>query len=100
MEARNQLENYAYQIRNILNDEEKSKGLEADDKEALEAAVKETIEWIEENQMAEKDDFDEQYKKLEKVAQPIFGKLYQGQGGMPGGGAGGDEGGFGSHDEL
>lgn len=95
VEARNQLENYAYQIRNTLNDEEKSKNLDSDDKETLEKAVKDAIDWIEENQTAEKDDFDEQYKKLEKVAQPIFGKLYQGQGGQQGGAEG-----FGSHDEL
>jgi heat shock protein 5 len=97
VEARNQLENYAYQIRNILNDDEKSAKLDADDKSTLEQAVKEAIDWSEENSNAEKDDYDEQYKKLEKVAQPIFGKMYQGAGGAPGAGDAGD---FGSHDEL
>jgi len=96
VEAKNQLENYAYQIRNILNDEEKSAKLDSEDRETLDSAVKETIEWVEENQGADKDDFDAQYKKLEKVAQPIFSKLYQ-NGGAPGGGSIDD---FGSHDEL
>jgi len=94
VESKNQLENYAYQIRNTLNDEEKSSKLDAEDKETLENAVKETIEWIDENQGADKDDFEAEYKKLEKIAHPIFTKLYQGAGGSS---EGGD---FGSHDEL
>jgi len=98
VEARNQLENYAYQIRNSINDEEKMGKLEADDKSTLESAVKETLEWLESNAGADKEEFDEQYKSLEKIAQPIFTKFYQANGGSPGGAPGGDD--MGGHDEL
>jgi len=85
VEAKNQLENYAYQIRNTLNDEEKVKDKITDDeKSTIEAAVKEAIDWVEDNTNAEKEDFDEQYKTLEKVVQPIFAKFYA-AGGAPGG---------------
>jgi len=84
VEAKNQLENYAYQIRNTLNDEEKVKDKITDDeKSTIEAAIKEAIDWVEENPQAEKDEYDEQYKTLEKVVQPIFAKFYS-QGGAPG----------------
>jgi len=99
IEARNSLENYVYQIRNSINDEEKLGGkISADDRSTIEDLVKETIEWLDSNQSADKDEYDEQYKALEKVVQPIFSKLY-GQGGGPQGGADFDED-LDSHDEL
>lgn len=77
VEARNSLENYVYSVRNTLNDDEKiGDKLSQEDKDTLENKVKETIEWIEEHQEAEKDEYDEKYKELEKVTQPIFTKLY------------------------
>jgi len=86
VEAKNQLENYVYQIRNIINDEEKLKDkLSSEDREKLESAVKDTLDWIEQNPTAEKDEYDAEYKALEKVVQPIFSKFYA-AGGAPGGG--------------
>jgi len=85
VEARNSLENYAYSVRNALNDKEKVAGkLEAEDQATVENAVKETIEWLDLNQAAEKEEYDSQYKDLEKIVQPIFSKIYKGAGG-PGG---------------
>jgi len=96
VEARNSLENYAYSIRNTITDKEKAAGkLSEEDKTTVENAVKETIEWLDLNQAADKEEYDSQYKELEKVVQPIFSKLYKGAGG-PGsagfGGPGGPEG--------
>jgi len=98
VEAKNQLENYVYQIRNIVTDDEKSAALEEEDKEILNKAIEDTLEWIGENPSADKDEFDSQYKDLEKIVQPIFTKLYGAQGGAPGGG--GFEGEMPNHDEL
>jgi len=104
VEARNSLENYAYQIRNSINDNEKlGAKISADDRETLEAAVQSALDWLEQHQQtAEQEEFDSQYKELEQVVQPIFSKLYQGAGGgggAPGGGFGGDEE-MPEHDEL
>jgi len=92
IEARNSLENYAYSIRNALNDKEKlGAKLSEDDRQTLEDALKDTTDWIESNsESADKEDFDAKYKELEHIVHPIFSKLYQGAGG---GGPGGFPGG-------
>jgi len=95
VEARNSLENYAYSIRNVINDDEKGGKLPDEDKSALEAAIKEVTDFIDMNPAAEKEEYDEKYKELENVAKPIFTKLYQQTGGAPGG-----PGGFGGDDEI
>jgi heat shock protein 5 len=97
VEARNSLENYVYQVRNTINDDEKlGDKISEEDKATVEEAVKEAIDWLDQNSLAEKDEFDEKYKEVEKIVQPIFSKLY--------GGAhahhGGDEGEMPEHDEL
>jgi len=79
VEARNSLENYVYQIRNTIDDKEKlGDKISDDDRETVESTVKDAIEWLDQNSMAEKDEFDEKYKEVEKVVQPIFAKLYGG----------------------
>eukprot|EP01096_Ripella_sp_DP13-Kostka_P006967 TRINITY_DN251_c0_g1_i1.p1 TRINITY_DN251_c0_g1~~TRINITY_DN251_c0_g1_i1.p1 ORF type:complete len:658 (+),score=407.54 TRINITY_DN251_c0_g1_i1:286-2259(+) len=78
VESRNSLENYAYQIRNAISDEEKvATVISEDEKNTIESALNSTLEWLEENAQADKEEFDEQRKSLEKVVQPIFSKLYQ-----------------------
>jgi heat shock protein 5 len=96
IESRNKLENYAYSLKNQLNDDEGLGGkIEDDDKESLLEAVKETQDWMSENNAeATAEDFDEQFQKLSDVAYPITSKLYGGAGG-----AGGDDEEPG-HDEL
>ena len=87
VEAKNQLENYAYSVRNAINDNEKLGSVISDeDRETIESAVKSAIEWLEENAAAEKEEFSERYKELEQIVQPIFTRLYQ-QAGAAGGGA-------------
>ncbi|KAF2279097.1 78 kDa glucose-regulated protein-like protein [Westerdykella ornata] len=96
IEARNKLENYAYSLKNQLNDDEGLGGkVEDDDKETLQDAIKEAQDWLEENaSSATSEDFDEQFEKLSQVAYPITSKLY----GSAGGAGGEDE--EPTHDEL
>merc|ERR1712196_237327 len=86
VEARNGLENYAYSMRNSINDEKLKDKLDAADKETIEKAITETTEWLDANQSAEKDEYDAKQKELEGVCNPIMMKLYGagGEGGMPG----------------
>jgi L1 cell adhesion molecule like protein len=92
IEAKNGLENYCFQMRNSMEDEKLKDKFEAGDKEKIEEAVKEALEWLDRNQMAEKEEFDAKQKEVEAVANPIMMKVYQaaggaggGMGGMPGG---------------
>ncbi|KEY70720.1 hypothetical protein S7711_03218 [Stachybotrys chartarum IBT 7711] len=83
IEARNGLENYAFSLKNQVNDEEGLGGkIDDDDKETILDAVKEATEWLEENGAeASTEDFEEQKEKLSNVAYPITSKMYQGAGG-------------------
>merc|ERR1719454_521114 len=91
VEAKNNLEQMAYSLKNQINDDEKLGGkLDDDDKQAIEDAVKETLDWIDENQSADKEEYDEQLQKLQSVSNPIVSKVYQAGGGGPGG-EGGEE---------
>merc|ERR1711981_727264 len=93
IEGRNSLESYVYSVRNTINDEEKLKGKISDeDREKVEEIMKETNEWLDENQNAEKEEYEEKQKAMEKIVNPIFSKLYQ-EGGGGGGGEGGEGGG-------
>ncbi|CAJ0747835.1 11351_t:CDS:2 [Entrophospora sp. SA101] len=93
--ARNGLESYAYNLRNTLQDEKIAGKLDPDDKKKLEDAIQESITWLDNNQEAEKDEYEHKQKSLEEIANPIMMKLY-GSGGAPGGGfpAGSAPGGF------
>jgi len=86
VEARNSLENYAYSVRNALNDKEKlGSKISEEDRATLDAAIQDTTDWLEMNLTAEKEELDAKYKELEEIVQPIFTKLYQATGGAPGG---------------
>jgi len=90
VEARNGLENYAYSMRNSINDEKLKDKLDAADKETIETAINEATSWLDSNQTAEKEEFEAKQKELEGVCNPIMMKVYQGAGGgMPGGMDGG-----------
>merc|ERR1719461_2764762 len=87
VEARNELESYAYSLKNQINDKEKlGAKITDEDKEKIEEAVNEKISWLEENQEAEGEDFKTQKKELEEIVQPIIAKLYQGGAPPPGAG--------------
>merc|ERR1719310_2687001 len=91
VEARNGLENYAYSMRNSINDEKLKDKLDAADKETIETAINEATSWLDANQTAEKEEFEAKQKELEGVCNPIMMKVYQGAGGcMPGADGGGD----------
>ncbi|KAG5999939.1 78 kDa glucose-regulated protein [Claviceps lovelessii] len=98
IEARNALENYAFSLKNQVNDAEGLGGkIDDEEKETILDAVKEATEWLDENGAeASAEDFEEQKEKLSNVAYPITSKMY-GAGGAPEGEAK-DEGDF--HDEL
>ena len=84
IEAKNQLENFCYSVKNTLNEQFAGK-ISADDKATIENTVKETLEWLDNNQSASKEEYENKMKEVEGKVQPIFTKLYQ-AGGMPQGG--------------
>ncbi|GFR51958.1 hypothetical protein Agub_g14480 [Astrephomene gubernaculifera] len=91
VEAKNSLENYAYNMRNTIREDKVASQLSASDKETMEKALTAAMDWLEHNQMAEVEEFEHHLKELENVCNPIITRLYQGgaaPGGMPGGAPG------------
>eukprot|EP00899_Mesostigma_viride_P022395 jgi/Mesvir1/333/Mv22740-RA.1 len=99
VEAKNQLESYAFNMRNSLNDGGLGGKLSPEDKKKVEEAVDGAIKWLDGNQMAEAEEFEDKKKELEEVCNPIIAKAYAAGGGgdgegMPGGFPGGMPGGM------
>merc|ERR1719364_465785 len=69
IEAKNGLENYCYSMRNTLQEEKLQDKFEGDDKDKIEKAVQEALDWLDRNQMAECDEFEAKQKELTKSLQ-------------------------------
>merc|ERR1740123_2955550 len=86
IEAKNGLESFAFGPKSQLDDEEKLAGkLSEEDQETIEEAVNDVLDWLQSNDDAEKEDFDEKKAELEEIVNPILQEFYQqygGQGGM------------------
>ncbi|XP_043942276.1 heat shock 70 kDa protein [Protopterus annectens] len=79
--AKNSLESFAFNMKSSVEDENMKGKVSEEDKKKIIDRCNQTISWLENNQMAEKDEYEHQLKELEKVCNPIISKLYQG--GMP-----------------
>merc|ERR1712193_548727 len=67
VEAKNGLENYCFTMRNTLQEEKLKDKFEGGDKEKIEKAVQDALDWLDKNQLAEKDEFEAKQKELEGV---------------------------------
>merc|ERR1712051_346143 len=87
IDARNGLESFLYNLKNTLEDEEKGVAdkISAGDKKELQDMIDETLDWLEDNPEADKEDYDAKLKEVEKLSNPIMRNVY-------GAGAGGDGG--------
>jgi endoplasmic reticulum chaperone BiP len=86
IEAKNGLENYAFSLKNQVNDDEKlGSKISDEDKATIEAAVKEVIDWLDDAEdETPTEEFTAKKEELEKVVNPIITKLYAEHGGAPG----------------
>jgi L1 cell adhesion molecule like protein len=79
VQAKNGLESYGYSLKNAVHDPNVSGNIDQQDKEKIEAAVRDMQDWLDDNEHAEVDEFEAKKKELEEVANPIMMKLH-GQG--------------------
>jgi len=76
IQAKNNLESYAFNLKSSLeNDNVKEKISESDITKVCDKC-KEVLDWLDNNQTAEKDEFEYQQKELESVAAPVMKNLY------------------------
>ncbi|KHN81591.1 Heat shock 70 kDa protein 6 [Toxocara canis] len=72
--SRNGLEAYVFQVKQALN--EYGDRLGNDDRQKAQSMCDETLAWIDANQLAEKCEYDDRLKQLQRVCQGIMAKLH------------------------
>uniref|UniRef100_A0A0E0DQM9 Uncharacterized protein n=1 Tax=Oryza meridionalis TaxID=40149 RepID=A0A0E0DQM9_9ORYZ len=95
--AWNSLEAYVYGVKNAVVDGEMAGAMDGGEKKKVEAAVMEAYEWLDGNQDAGKEEYEEKLRELEDVCNPVMSAVYQRSGGSR---RDGDGGGDDNHDEL
>jgi L1 cell adhesion molecule like protein len=92
--AKNGLESYCFNMKSTMDEEKVKAAISDSDKKMINDKCDECIKWLDANQSAEKDEYEDRQKELEQIFNPIVQKLYGnaaggggGSGGMPGGGA-------------
>lgn len=76
IEAKNKLESFIYGTKGTLTDEIKTK-LDKDDVKKIEDIIFDSIKWLDANQDVSEEEYTQKLKEIEKIIQPIFGKMYQ-----------------------
>ena len=77
IDAKNGLETYVYSLKNTLQDDKISSRIDADEKKILTQKIDGAITWIENNQNANVEEYEQMQKDVENVAMPIMTKVYQ-----------------------
>ena len=83
VDARNRLENYVYRVRATVRDAGGMAGkIGEEDRERMEAALAEALEWLEEQdgaagRTAEKEDYEEKLREVEEVCGPVIKQVYE-----------------------
>ncbi|KAL5489287.1 hypothetical protein EMCRGX_G018359 [Ephydatia muelleri] len=85
--AKNSLETYAFSMKSTMEEDAVKSKLSEEDRKKILDKVAEVTSWLEKNQGAEKEEFEDKLKELEKVCMPLMTKVYQGGGGGAPGGA-------------
>jgi heat shock 70kDa protein 1/2/6/8 len=77
VDARNALEKYAYNMRNIMRDSKIAPKLKSVNKSAMDDATMETINWVDDNLLPDPAESEAKLKELIGICEPIIAKIYQ-----------------------
>ena len=80
--AKNSLESYCFSVKSTLEDDNIKAKISESDRHKVSKKCSEILKWVEENQMAEMEEFSHKQKELESICNPIMTKLYQQSGGQ------------------
>lgn len=76
--AKNVLESYVFSVKQAL--EEAGSKLSKGDKNKALDACNETLNWLERNTLAEKEEYNDKYKELQRICSPVMTKLHKSTG--------------------
>lgn len=74
--AKNALETYCYNMKQTTDDEKLTEKLGSEDKQKLLDICNESLKWLDNNQTADKQEYDHKLKETEHVCNPIIKNLY------------------------
>lgn len=74
--SRNQLENYIFSLKQAANDA--GDKLDESDKQTVVSKCEEALKWLDDNTLAEKDEYEHRLQELQKACSPIMTKLHGG----------------------
>merc|ERR1711892_1264892 len=83
--SKNGLESYCFNMKTTLDDGKVKDKISEDDMKTITDKCDEAIKWLDANQLAEVEEFNDKQKEVEGVCNPIITKLYADAGGAPGG---------------
>ena len=72
--ARNALESYAFSVQSAVGETQGK--LSREDVEKVEGEVRAVLQWVEQNQLAEKEEYEHKLKELQSVCSPVMSKLH------------------------
>ena len=84
--ARNQLEHYAFSYKQAASDAPQDR-LTQDERDKVTNECKDTLSWLDNNTLAEKEEYDDRLEALHKACSPIMAKIHQGAQQTPPGGS-------------
>jgi L1 cell adhesion molecule like protein len=82
--GKNSLESYCFNMKTTLDDEKVKDKITEDERKTILDKCDETIKWLDANQLAEVEEFNDKLKEIEGICNPIITKMYQGAGGAGG----------------
>jgi len=74
--AKNGLESYIFNLKSSLDNEEVKSKLSKEEISAAQSALDAALKWMDANQLAEKEEFEDKQKELETMSKPIMSKIY------------------------
>merc|ERR1712053_31182 len=83
--AKNGLEAYCYNMKSTLDNDQFKDKIPEEDRNKILQSCNDAINWLDQNQMAETEEFKDKQKEVEGICNPIIARLYQGasNGSMP-----------------
>jgi L1 cell adhesion molecule like protein len=74
--ARNQVENYIFSVKQAIGDS--GDKLSNDDKDNVLKACDDSLKWLDNNSLADKEEYDDKMKELQSICTPVMTKLHGG----------------------
>merc|ERR1711902_472130 len=74
--AKNGLESYIFNLKSSIENEQVKKNLSSEELSTIQSSLEAALKWLDSNQLAEKEEFEDKQKEVEQVWRPLASKVY------------------------